>query len=244
MPWAASWHPIWSPSVRRHVVPRPRLGPAAQVVNGIRVTFAAAGPQSGRYLVPELGVQVTARGPLARRVLATFTRSPLAVALAPGPASPAPPSWRWYSFGGVRFAAPASWPALNSTPYGCWPDIQARAVAQLTSRNTNMSCPGPPGTAGWAAGKLGVEVDSGQAAASQGVHIDPGPCQRLHGLRACISQQPGGLGWLTLSAFPAGASTPTVMRIGLAGSGVVSRKSWTPSAQPDGRSPSDEKRFP
>jgi hypothetical protein len=204
--------------------PAPLPGPATRVVNGIRVTVAAAGAQSGRYLVPELGVQATARGPLARRVLATLTRSPLSVALAAGRAFPAPRSWRWYSFGGVRFAAPAGWPELNSTPYGCWPDIQAHAVALLTRRDTAMSCPGPLGTAGWAAGQLGVELDSGQAAARQGVRIEPGPCLRLQGLRTCISQQPGGLGWLTLSAFPPGASRPTIVRIGLAGSGVVSRE--------------------
>jgi hypothetical protein len=97
-------------------------------------------------------------------------------------------------------------------------------VTLLTSRNTNVRCPAPPGTAGFSAGQLGVEVDSGQAAASQGVQITPVPCLRLHRLRACISQQPGSLGWLTLSAFPAGASRPTIVRIGLAGSGVVSRE--------------------
>jgi hypothetical protein len=204
--------------------PAPRPGPATRVGNGIRVTVAAAGPQSWRYLAPELGVRVTARGPLARRVLATLTRSPLSVALATGPAFPAPRSWRWYSFAGVRLAAPASWPELNSTPYGCWPDIQAHAVALLTIRDTSMSCPAPPDTTGFAAGQLGVELDSGQAAASQGVHIEPGPCLRLHGLRACISQQPASHGWLTLSAFPPGASQPTIVRIGLAGSGVVSRE--------------------
>jgi hypothetical protein len=204
--------------------PAPRPGPATQVVNGIRVTVPAAGPQSRRYLVPELGVQVTARGPLARRVLATVTRSPLSVAFATGPAFPAPRSWRWYSSGGVRFAAPASWPEMNSTGYNCWPYLQAAAVTLLTSRNTNMSCPAPLDTAGFWAGQLGVEVDSGQAAAILGVQIEPVPCLRLHGLRACISQESGGLGWLTLSAFPAGASRPTIVRIGLAGSGVVARE--------------------
>lgn len=204
--------------------PAPRPGPATRVVNGIPVTVATARPQTTRYLLPELGVQVTARGPLARRVLATLTRSPLSVALATGPTSPAPRTWRWYNFGGVGFAAPASWPKLTSTPYLCWPFIQPRSVALLTTRNTGVSCPAPPGTAGWAAGQLGIELDSGQAAASQDVQIEPALCLRLHGLRACISQQPGSLGWLTLSAFPPGASSPTIVRIGLAGSGVVSRE--------------------
>jgi hypothetical protein len=204
--------------------PAPRPGPTTEVVNGIRVTVASAAPQSGRYLVPQLGVQVTARGPLARRVLVTFARSPLSVALASGPAFPAPPSWPWYSSGGVRFAAPASWSEMNSTAYNCWPYLQAAAVTLLTSRNMNMSCPAPLDTTGFWAGQLGVEVDSGQAAASLGVQIEALPCLRLHGLRACISQQPGSLGWLTLSAFPAGASRPTIVRIGLAGSGVVSRE--------------------
>jgi hypothetical protein len=209
------------PAPRR---PAPRPGPAMRLVNGIRVTVAAAGPGSGRYLVPELGVQVTARGPLARRVLATVTRSPLSVAFATGPAFPAPRSWHWYSFGGVHFAAPASWPEMNSTGYNCWPHLQAAAVTLLTSRNTNMSCPAPLDTAGFWAGQLAVEVDSGQAAAILAVQIEHVRCLRLDGLRACISQESGGLGWLTLSAFPAGASRPTVVRIGLAGSGVVSRE--------------------
>ena len=203
--------------------PAPRPGPGTVVVNGIRV-IATGGHQSARYLVPELGVQVTARGPLAHQVLATFTRSPLSVALATGPAFPAPRFWQRYSFGGVRFAAPPSWPELHTTPYGCWPDLQAHAVALLTTRNTNMSCPGPPGTVGFATGKLAIEVDSGQAAATQGVRVEAGPCLRLHGLHACISAQPGSLGWLTLSALPPGASKPTIVRIGLAGSGVVARE--------------------
>jgi hypothetical protein len=42
-------------------------------------------------------------GPLARRVLATLTRSPLSVVLRRGPAGPVPAHWIWHRFGSVEF---------------------------------------------------------------------------------------------------------------------------------------------
>src|SRR5271169_6440527 len=68
------------------------------VIHGIAVYRLRSGPHSVLYLLPELGLRVGARGPLARRVLATLTWSPLSVVLRRGPASRVPASWTWYRF--------------------------------------------------------------------------------------------------------------------------------------------------
>lgn len=57
------------------------------VIHGIPVYRLPGGPASMQYLVPDLGVRAGARGPLARRVLDTLTRSPLSVVLRRGPAA-------------------------------------------------------------------------------------------------------------------------------------------------------------
>ena len=62
-----------------------------------------------RYLVPELGVRIGARGPGAGRVLATLARSPLSVALRPGHPAPVPARWTWRTFATVSFAVPPEW---------------------------------------------------------------------------------------------------------------------------------------
>ncbi|MGA2806137.1 MAG: hypothetical protein ABSF89_17420 [Acidimicrobiales bacterium] len=55
-----------------------------QVINGIAVyelySFVPT-PSGGTYLVPSLGVEIEAEGPLANRVVNTLTRSPWAVVL-------------------------------------------------------------------------------------------------------------------------------------------------------------------
>jgi hypothetical protein len=68
------------------IVPAGRIPPGighrrpTAVIHGIPAYELRSGPGSVLYLVPELGVRAGARGPLARRVLATLTWSPLAVA--------------------------------------------------------------------------------------------------------------------------------------------------------------------
>lgn len=81
----------------------------AAVIRGIPVYRLPGGHGSVAYLVPELGVRAGARGPLARRVLDTLTRSPLSVVLRRGPTGPVPASWVWHRSRGVRFATPSSW---------------------------------------------------------------------------------------------------------------------------------------
>ena len=88
-----------------------------QVINGIVVyalySFAPT-PNGGSYLVPSLGVEIEAEGPLAKRVVGTLTHSPRSVALASGSSPAVPSSWRYVSFAGLRFSVPANWP-INQT---------------------------------------------------------------------------------------------------------------------------------
>jgi hypothetical protein len=92
-----------------HIPPGIRHRRPTAVIHGIPVYRLPGGRASVLYLVPELGVRVGARGPQARRVLHTLTRSPLSVVLRRGPAAPVPASWIWRRSGGVRFATPRSW---------------------------------------------------------------------------------------------------------------------------------------
>jgi hypothetical protein len=79
------------------------------VIHGFAVYRVHSGKGSEQFLVPGLKVLIGARGPLARRVLATLHRSPLSVVLRSGTAGTVLAGWTWRRFGGVRFAAPRSW---------------------------------------------------------------------------------------------------------------------------------------
>lgn len=83
-----------------------------QLHNGVPVYALysyAPTPNGGNYLIPSLGVELEAEGPLAQRVLNTLTPSPRFVSLAPGPAPAVPLSWQWVTFAGLSFSAPAGW---------------------------------------------------------------------------------------------------------------------------------------
>lgn len=69
-----------------HIPPGIRHRRPTAVIHGIPVYRLPGGPKSVLYPVPDLGVRIGARGPLARRVLATLTGSPLSAVLRCGPA--------------------------------------------------------------------------------------------------------------------------------------------------------------
>jgi hypothetical protein len=170
-----------------------------------------------------LHVLVTARGPLARRVLGTLTRSPLSVVFAPGPEAAVPSGWRWHDFGGIRFAAPAAWPQERSVVWaGCPLAIQPVTVT-LAKTTTAIAGSCSPGsfTAGSLTAQPGVLVATGpflQWPVPRG-----SPCHRLHGLRACYSRPIYLGGVLDVSVYVPGRRRPTVVEIGLAGNGEVAR---------------------
>jgi hypothetical protein len=186
-----------------------------------RVTSAAG---TLAYLIPGFGVEVTASGPMAERVVHTLTRSPLSVVLAPGPSLATAAGWSSQSFGGIRFAVPAGWKVQRTSTWGGCPYGMAADSATLSTATSlsSPSCPGLPHTAGLQQGRLGLVVGAGKYAtsAASGAHLQ---CVRLHGMRACVTADGLGSALLKLAVYPPGQSQPVLVEIGLAGSGAVAR---------------------
>lgn len=173
-----------------------------------------------------LGVTVVARGPLAGRVLATLTPSPLSVVLAGGPRFPVPRSWRWHNFGGIRFAAPGSWGLEKDDTWGdCHGPIQARTTRLTTATHfLALGCALVVPTAGWAAAIPGIVVAAGRFAAfAPGALTYPltASCTMLRGMRACADWSSGVL--LALTIHPPGRPKPILVEIGLASTGATAR---------------------
>ena len=140
------------------------------VIHGIPVYELRSGPGSVLYLVPGLGVRAGARGPLARRVLATLTWSPLAVVLRRGRAGPVPASWAWHRFGGVRFAAPRSWSLQRDNQWAtCGTGLVPRSLLLIdaTLPPLALPCPYPFPTAAAEQARPGLTVVTGKYAASR-----------------------------------------------------------------------------
>jgi RNA polymerase sigma factor (sigma-70 family) len=200
---------------------RPPQGRAGEI-NGIRVIGAR--PVARGYIsfyVPALHARVTARGPLANKVLGTLTRSPFSVVLEAGPRFPVPHSWRWHDFGGIRFATPARWRTIKSRLwYPCWAAITSAKAVELVNatRTTVFSCSSDPGSG--MRPRHGVVVGAGQYVAPHQPARDG--CRLLHGLRACFAM-PGLGGVLELVVDVPGRHKPTVVDIGLKGSGLEAR---------------------
>jgi hypothetical protein len=205
------------------------------VINGIAVyDLYLYGRAPPNYLVPSLGVEVAAEGPLARRVVATLTRSPRTAALATGPAPSVPASWHQVTFAGLRFSVPANWPITSTsgaafglgtpcaTPGVAFPNLAAYGVTLDTDTHflPPDACPSetplnqPPTD--------GVQVDSGsrvnfRVALSFSTH-----CLKLHGVTACPATSPA-YSILVLKVTVPGRSKPVYVSIGLAGNGMVAR---------------------
>jgi hypothetical protein len=194
-------------------------------VNGIRV-LAVRPPARGyaSYLVPALHAVVTARGPLADRVIGTLTRSPLSVVLERGPALRVPSGWRWQHFGGIRFAAPGAWRVVRSRLwFSCWDVVYPATSVDLVtaSRRVLMSCAVPRDIASFMRPSHGVAVGFGRYAGLYDTASEIG-CRRLHGLRACFYWPSPGRP-LELAVFVPGRGRPTIVDVGLRGSGLEAR---------------------
>jgi hypothetical protein len=193
------------------------------VVNGIPVYVEAGGLT---YYVPSLDVQVHASGPLARRVLHTLTWSPTAVVLSRTPTPRVPTSWSWYSFAGLRFAAPRSWPHMttNDIVMGC--PLVVPALPQMVIFDTATSA-AAPGCISPLAQVSDIHYNDGILVASgpdQSVQLPKSlrDCLNLHGLRGCMTRITYGGVFELIVAVP-GRSRPTLVEIGLAGSGMIAR---------------------
>jgi hypothetical protein len=214
-------------------------GLAAHTVNGIKEFSRVLGnPDEITELVPSLGVEVQASGPLASRVVGTLTRSPRAVALAGGRAPRVPRSWHRVTFGGLSVAVPVTWPVQHATDEATSCERQApwelggvtgaggRPVVILYAGQSLIPplCPvADP-----------AEVDQLVEAATDGLVIDPGPigplsgatsygpCISVAGLRICSANEPGQYGELVLRVHTKGGKKVAVV-LGDAASGKTAR---------------------
>jgi len=212
-----------------HIPPGIRHRRPTAVIHGIPVYRLPGGPGSAAYLVPELGVRVGARGPLARRVLATLTRSPLSVVLRSGPAGPVPASWIWHRFGGAQFATPPSWSLRRENQWAtCGTGLEPSSLLLIdaTRPPAHLPCPAPFPTAAADRAQPGLTVVTGKYAAKS-VGEDFVSCRVRSGVRICLSSVTGqgGLsgGVLILSASLPHGHGATFFLLGLPGSGARAR---------------------
>jgi len=184
------------------------------------------------YIVPALGVEVKAVGPRARQIIDTLTRSPRGVALASGPATSVPPSWRSVTFAGLRLSVPATWTVRRTRTWNICGPVQialSKGVILDTDQTfLRLPCVSPPLHAVMPSD--GVRVDSGRRGPT-GSFSPGGTCLRLHGLSACPSSTPD-YSILLLRVTVAISryerqlplrARPVYVSIGLAGNGLVAR---------------------
>jgi hypothetical protein len=199
------------------------------VIHGIPVYRLPGGPGSVQYLVPELGVRAGARGPLARRVLGTLTRSPLSVVLGRGPAGPVPPSWIWHRSRGIRFATPPSWNLRRERQWAtCGTGVVPRRLLLIdaTRPPARLPCPAPFPTAAAEQAQPGLTVVTGKYAAAS-VGEDFGGCRVRRGVRICLASVTGQGGFssgvLIVAASRPHRSPAAFFLLGLSGSGARAR---------------------
>lgn len=182
------------------------------------------------YLVPVLGTELSAVGPLAAKVVGTLTVSPRVVALHAGPAPSVPSSWREIMFGGVEFAAPRSWHIDRTsaaewfTPpcsiQGVWtgqPLVVLDTDRFFVSYNCGLEGPSVPNYPLKPANRVGVDI---------GPHAPTVPVSALQCFPRAkwlcvVRSEPYSV--LALVVRVPGRSKPVIVSIGLGGSGVVAR---------------------
>ncbi len=216
-------------TVAGHVPPGITHRKPTAVINGIPVYQVRSVHRSAVYLVPELSVRVGVHGPLARRVLATLTRSPLAVVLAKGPAGAVPSSWVKHDFGGVRFATPRGWHLNRANVWEtCGTGVGSRSLDLVNAKKPPipLPCPIPFPTAKDFAGVPGLTVVTGKYAA-RSVAQTYRRCRSRAGTRICLSTETGAAGFygaiINISVAKPHQRAKTYVLLGLSGSGVQAR---------------------
>jgi hypothetical protein len=203
--------------------PRNYLKNSPSHVNGVPVYLATDAGAVITWYVPSLSVELTARGPLAERVLHTLTRSPLDVVLAPGPAPTVPSSWRSGSFDGISFSVPNTWHTLRTSDVpgfaGCSRSefLREPVVLSTDEKMLVFSCPAPAPEPEPALN--GLEVDEGPQERPVSV---ASTCLNLSGLRACPATGPTYT-LLVYQVIVPGRTKPVIVSIGLSGNGIVAR---------------------
>jgi hypothetical protein len=215
-----------------HIPPGIRHRKPTAVIHGIPVYRLPGGPGSAAYLVPELKVRVGARGPLARRVLATLTWSPLSVVLKRGPAAPVPAGWIWHRFGGASFATPPSWRLQREDQWAtCGTGLTPGTLLLIDATKPPLAlpCPAPFPDAAAERAQPGLTVVTGKYAAKS-VGQDFARCEVRSGVRVCLSSVTGQGGFsggvLIFSvSLPRGHGTAFFL-LGLSGSGASARATF------------------
>jgi hypothetical protein len=129
-----------------------------------------------------------------------------------------PRTWRWQEFDGIRFAAPGDWRLVRNGSFACPFGVRSRAVVLFPDRNRQMPrCAVLMGTAGTLAASSGVSAERLPDVAGFC------RCRQLQRLRLCYSAPPYAGGVLGVAVAVHGRHRMTLLRIGLAGSGVVPR---------------------
>jgi hypothetical protein len=213
-------------------VPSPYDKGKPLTINGFRA-FPVPARRGYNYYVPLLGVEASATGPMAKRVLATLTRSPRAVALAKGPTPAVQSDWQTMTFEGLAVAAPSSWPVTRTSDnHGIGqpcstPGVTLWLPGVVLSTDVKpyiYLCPAPVRPPGPQAPQEGIQVDAGSHTLSQwNLHIVFSKhCLSLHSLTACpATSLPYSI--LVLKVTVPGRSQPVYVSIGLAGNGMVAR---------------------
>ena len=180
------------------------------------------------FLARALGLDITATGPLAQRVLGTITHSPLSVVLNSTGLS-APTRWQHVSFGGLHLAVPQRWlmQRVSSWGGGCGYGLTGELLLLSSAQTLSVvSCPAPSSTAAFEAGSSGMVVGAGP-------HIDEpargATCLERNRLRICIDSPPirnghptdRRLNVLTAHVYLPDGHPPIEIQIGLGGSGLT-----------------------
>lgn len=212
-----------------HVPPGIAHRKPTRLINGIPVYRLRGSKGTVLYLVPELRVRISARGPRTWRVLGTLTRSPLSVVLTRGAAGPVPASWTWRRFGGVRFATPRSWSLARSHRWAtCGTGLVPGTLLLIdaTRPPLPLPCPFPIPTASAQQAEPGLTVVTGKYAATS-VGLGYHRCTIRHGVRICLSAVTGqgGVysGVLVFSVSRPHQRAGTYFLLGLSGSGTGAR---------------------
>jgi hypothetical protein len=198
------------------------------VIHGIPVYRLASGKGTTVYLVPELGVRIGARGASAARVLATLTRSPLAVVVGHGRDAAVPAGWAEREFGGLWFAAPGAWTVQREDQWGtCGTGLNSGSLLLMdaTKPPFYLPCPYQIPTALAYQAQPGLTVVTGKYAAKS-VGQTYASCQSRRGLRICLSSVTGQGGFLSgvLIFSVSRPKHPTAyFLLGLSGSGASAR---------------------
>jgi hypothetical protein len=204
--------------------PAPSASPTGITVtiNGLDANVESAA--SGGLSVDVLGLHLTVRGAVAIRAVGTLTKSPLGNALSGSQQAELPPGFRWHEFGGIRFAAPATWATEHRYLWGyCSPAVDpGKVLLNSASDVPSMTCPyGVPDQASYFVAQQGLAVGAGPYA--------PGPSgqpcfKNTKGLRLYCIHPPEGFGTVyTLYLQPFGQKKATVMYIGIAGRGRIAK---------------------